>query len=170
MKRFVAALVLLGGMVFSLFAQQSITRFAVVDMNKIILALNPDGAKSYAEKTEKIQAELSRLTEEMQELNRQLEEAIEANEKSSVIRNLENQAKAKAQAYQTYLNNSRTELEKELSKMKNDVALLQQLNRVLREVAEKEGYSIVLSKDAPGIMWYSGHIEITQLVINRLRR
>jgi len=170
MKRFAAALVLLFGVIFSLSAQQSITRFAVVDMNRIMLALNPDGAKAYEEKTEKVRAELARLTEEMQELNRQLEEAIESNAKSSVIRNLENQAKTKAEAFQNYYNKSRDELEKELANMKNDATLLQRLNRILREVAEREGYSVVLSKDAPGIMWYSGHVEITNLVISRLGR
>jgi len=170
MKRFVAVLVLLGGLVFSLFAQQSITRFAVVDMNRVLLALNPDREKALNEKREKAEAEIKRMFEEISELNKQLEEAIEANEKSSVIRNLENQAKAKAQALQTYQNNSRAELEKEAAKIKPDEELLKRLNAVLREVAEREGYSIVLSKDAPGIMWYSGHVEITNLVINRLKR
>jgi len=170
MKRFVVTLLLLSGMICSLFAQQSITRFAVVDMNKIFLALNPDRDKAYAEKKEKAEAELARMTEELLELNKKLEEAIESNEKSSVIRNLENQVKAKAQAYQTYYNNSNAELEKEMAKTKPDAELLDRLNRVLRDVAEREGYSVVLSKDAPGIMWYSGHVEITNLVINRLKR
>jgi len=170
MKRFAAVLVLLGGVLFSLSAQQSITRFAVVDMNKIFLALNPERDKSYNEKKEKAEAELAKMTEELLELNKKLEEAIEANEKSTVIRTLENQAKAKYQALQLYAKNSKDELDKELAKMKPDDALIKRLNAVLREVAEREGYSIVLSKDAPGIMWYSGHIEITNLVITRLKR
>jgi outer membrane protein len=36
-------------------------------------------------------------------------------------------------------------------------------------VAESEGYSMVLSKEGAGILWYSPSVDITNKVIERIR-
>jgi len=171
MKRFVLLPVLLCGMVFSLFAQQSITRFAVVDVGRVIQAFSGtlDEAKAYTEKRDRVQAEINRLTKELQELNTKLNDAIKEDDKSQ-IRDLERQFEAKRQAVQLYISTSHADLEKDLEKVTNNSTFMTQLNNALRYVAESEGYSIVLSKqEASGILWSSPSVDITNKVIERLR-
>jgi outer membrane protein len=172
MKRFVLLPALLCGMLFTLFAQQSITRFAVVDVGRIIQTFvgTMDDAKAYTEKRERIQAEINRLTRELQELNTKLSEAIKEDDKSQ-IRDLERQFESKRQAVQLYITTSQAELDKDLEKVvTNNNTFKTQLNNALRYVAESEGYSMVLSKqEASGILWYSPSVDITSKVIERLR-
>jgi len=171
MKRFVLLPALLCGMFFSLFAQQSITRFAVVDVGRIIQTFSGtlDEAKAYTEKRDRVQAEINRLTKELQELNTKLNEAVKEDDKNQ-IRDLERQFEAKKQAVQLYISTSQADLEKDLEKVTNNSAFMDQLNRALRYVAESEGYSMVLSKqESSGILWSSPSVDITNKVIERLR-
>jgi len=171
MKRFVFLPALLFGMFFPLFAQQSITRFAVVDVGRIIQTFvgTLDEARVYTEKRDRVQAEINRLTKELQELNTKLNDAIKEDDKSQ-IRDLERQFEAKKQAVQLYISTSQADLEKDLEKVTNNSTFMTQLNNALRYVAESEGYSLVLSKqEASGILWSSPSVDITNKVIERLR-
>jgi outer membrane protein len=175
MKRTIIALLLGGGMIFILQAQQSITRFAVVDMNRITAAYAEQNAnaRSFNEKSARIQAEIEKLNRELQALNDKLTEANannENNEKQNQIRTLENQIKTKTQAVQNYIKTSFAELERERAALAQNDSFVQQLSSILRVVAESEGYSMVLSKqDGSGILWYSPSVDITNKVIARIR-
>jgi outer membrane protein len=171
MKRFVLLPALLYGMLFPLFAQQLITKVAVVDVGRIILSLagTLEEAKTYTEKRDRIQAEIEKRNKELQELNTKLNEAVKQENKNQ-IRDLERQIDAKKQSVQLYITTNFAELEKDLEKVTKNSSFMTQLNNALRFVAESDGYSIVLSKqEASGILWYSLSVDITNKVIERLR-
>jgi outer membrane protein len=171
MKRIIIAGLLFWGIVFSLSAQQSITRFAVVDINRVTAAFveqNP-AAREFNEKSARIQGEIDRLNAELQELNAKLAEAKE-NERRDQIRTLENQIKTKTQAIQNYIKTTFADLERERERVTRSDAFITQLTSILRAVAESEGYSMILSKqDGSGILWYSPSVDITNRVIERIR-
>ncbi|GHV85892.1 outer membrane protein [Spirochaetia bacterium] len=169
MRRFVFLFVLLGTAVF-LSAQASITRFAVVDMNRIFSAFAEQSAdaKAFNEKRNKVQAEIDRMNRELQDLNARLEEA-KAAEKRDQIRSLENQIKAKIQSTKNYIDTRYTELERDREQLSKNESFTTQINNVLRLVAESEGYSMILSKSDTGILWYSPSVDITNKVIERIR-
>lgn len=171
MKRFVFVVLLLTGFSLCLFSQQSITRFAVVDMNRIItsLASQTEGAKQFNEKSAKVQAQIEKLNTELQELTVKLEAAKEEGKRDQ-IRTLENQVSSKTKAIRDYVQSSFAELEREQAKLTQNDDFLTQINAVLRVVAESEGYSMVLSKqEGSGILWYSPSVDITNKVIERIR-
>jgi len=171
MKRFVSLSALLCGMIFSLFAQQSITRFAVVDVGRIIQAFSGtmDEAKSYIEKRDRIQTEINRMNKELQELNTKLNEAVKGDDQNQ-IHDLERQFEAKRREVQLYISTSQADLERDLGKVTSNNAFMTRLNSALKYVAESEGYSMVLSKqEASGILWSSPSVDITNKVIERLR-
>jgi outer membrane protein len=171
MKRFIILILLLGGLFTILGAQQSITRFAVVDINKVTAAFADQfaSAQSFNEKSAKVQAEIERRNKELQELNAKLAEAQESG-KEDQIKSLETQIKNKTQAVQNYIQTSFADLEKERARLVNNDAFLTRLNSVLRAVAESEGYSMILSKqDGSGILWYSPSVDITNRVIERIK-
>lgn len=195
MKRGICAFVLFAGVVLSLSAQKSITRFAVVDMNKILREIVPNSriiterqAKldaerlSHEENTKKLMADTVKLNEELENLKKQLSDAHEANEKNSVIKGIENQIKAKEQEMRNFFESGRNALNKEAERMERERKTLederqklitpeirQQIYKNIQDVAGREGYSMVLDKDTPGVMWYSFEIDITNLVITRLK-
>ena len=171
MKRFVLAVLFCGVTIISLFAQASITRFAVVDMNRVVAAFtdrSPE-AKAFTEKRDSVEAEIVRQNKELQELNAKLTEARE-NGNQSQIRNLENQVRTKTQTLQIYIKTNIEELEKERAMLLSNEAFMSQVTGIIRAVAESEGYSMVLSKtEGAGILWYSPSVDITSKVIERIR-
>ncbi|MDR2072393.1 MAG: OmpH family outer membrane protein [Spirochaetaceae bacterium] len=172
MKRIIVTVLLWGGIIVTLQAQQSITRFAVVDMNRVTAAYAEQNvnARSFNEKSSRIQAEIDRLNLELQALNDKLTAATEDDQNPDQIRTLENQIRTKTQAVQNYIKTSFAELEKERAALAQNDTFVQQLSSILRIVAESEGYSMVLSKqDGSGILWYSPSVDITNKVIARIR-
>ena len=170
MKRFIMT-ALLSAVVFgSLFAQASITRFAVVDMSRVAAAFADQSteAKAFNEKRDKVQAEIDKQNKELQDLNAKLAEAQDQDKKDQ-IRTLENQIRTKTQNLQTYIKNSFADLERERDRLLRNDTFVAQINAVLKAVAESEGYSMVLGKDGPGILWYSPSADITNKVIERIR-
>ena len=171
MKRFIVALLLCGGIFVSLSAQASITRFAVVDLNRIAAAYadqSPE-AKSFIEKRDKVQAEIEKQNKELQELNARLAEIQEQGKKDQ-IKNLENQIRVKTQSLQSFIKNSFAELDRERDKFFKNEAFMAQITSIIRAVAESEGFTMVLSKtEGSGILWYSPSIDITNKVIERIR-
>jgi outer membrane protein len=167
MKRIVIVLLVSTGILPALQAQQTITRFAVVDMNRVLETFG-SSSQAFTEKSAAVQAEIDRRNGEIQELNTQLEAAKTENRRSR-IRSLETEIKNKIQATQDYIKKSFAELEKEKTSVLSD-EVLRRLNNVLRIVAESEGYSMVLSlQDGTGILWYSPSINITNKVLQYLR-
>ena len=171
MKRLIM-IILCIGIIVSLSAQATITRFAVVDLNRVVAAFadrSPE-AKAFNERRDKIQAEIDKQNKELQELNARLEEARD-NENQNQIKTLENQIKSKTQSLETYIKTNFAALEKERDRLLKNEAFMNQILAVIRAVAESEGYSMVLSKaEGSGILWYSPSVDITSRVIERIRR
>ncbi|MDR2662561.1 MAG: OmpH family outer membrane protein [Treponema sp.] len=169
MKRIVIALLLSAGMLPVLQAQQTITRFAVVDMGRIMTAFGSSSGE-FAEKSAAVQVEIDRRNAELQDLTARLE-AAKAENKRSQIRKLEAEIKTKTRDTQEYLRTSFADLEKEKSVQKTlSDDTLRRLNNALRVVAESEGYSMILSRqEGSGILWYSPSVDITNRVLQYLR-
>ena len=168
MKRFVALVLFFGVLVISLSAQASITRFAVVDMNRLI-ALYTDKAalNAYNEKRDRVQVEIERHSNELKELNAKLEEAKGKKKNTKQIKALENEIAAKTQTVKTYIDTMMAELENDREQLQKKVNMTQ-IKNAIRFVAEAEGYSMVLSKEGDSVIWYSPSVDITIKVINRL--
>ena len=170
MKRLILMVLLFGVFLFSLSAQAAITRFAVVDINRIVsiyTAQMPE-FKAFTEKRDKVQAEIESQTKELQELNAKLAEAQENGNKTQ-IKNLENQIRTKTQALQTYVKNNMAELEKEREQLMKNEVLMRQITAVVRAVAESEGVSVVLNRDDSAMVWFSPSVDITNKVLERMR-
>ena len=171
MKRLLLLIFLCGSLLISLSAQAAITRFAVVDMNRItaVYAERSPEAKAFVEKRDKVQAEIDKQNNELLDLNAKLAEALEQGKKD-LAKNLENQIRTKTQALQNYIKTSFAELDTERENFLKNEAFMKPLISIIRSVAESEGYTMVLNKtEGSGIIWYSPSIDITNKVIERIR-
>ncbi|MDR0599362.1 MAG: OmpH family outer membrane protein [Treponema sp.] len=170
MKRALFAFFLLG-MAAALLAQNSLTKIAVVDLDRVLSVLSDpqaDGGE-FTAKRDAIQAELNRRGAELLELKARLAETTETGLKSET-RTLEREIKERETALRAYLVESREELEREGAKLSVSDAILTRLHAVLREVAESEGYTMVMDKKiGRGVLYSRNSVDITGKVLEKLQ-
>ncbi len=154
----------------SLFAQQTITKFAVVDTARVYQAFynNSKTVRDYEDKKKEAEAEIEKVTKELQTLhNRKLAADRSGDRESS--QNLQMQITQKANYLSEYTATKNAELESLKRSMQNNDTFYKKLMDVLKSVAEGEGYSMVLSlTNDNSILWYSDTVDITDKVIKQL--
>ncbi|MDR2602369.1 MAG: OmpH family outer membrane protein [Spirochaetaceae bacterium] len=179
-----------------LFPQQ-ITRFAVVDFNRILAALNikSNAFADLEKKSAQIQAELDKRKKEIEDMYARVDEMIKTQTPESSAENAENPGGGDARnnalkkQHQTELNRLKSEIikktealkdyhQKKLAELEGDKnrlnstaatpETLKQINTQIELTAESEGYTMVLDKNTRGIIWYSRSVDITDKVISNL--
>jgi len=150
---------------------QSITRFAIVDLPKVYstIARNSRAVKDFEEKSAKVQAEIDKMTREIQSLRSRHADAVLADRQSEAL-NLENQIYRRSEFLKEYYQVKTAELEDQRSKLMQSDSLLDQVYDEIRYIAESEGYTMVLNmRNNPSIVWYSPTIDITDKLISNLQ-
>jgi len=150
----------------SLYSQQ-LTRFAVVDLPKVYNAFFRDSrvVREFEERSAAIQAEIDRMTREIQELRSKRIDLINQGDQSGALR-LENEIYRKQEYLREYYTVKTAELEDQRRKLAQSDSFVEQVNNEIRSIAEGEGYSMVLNmKD---VIWYSPTVDITDKVIQNL--
>lgn len=153
----------------SIFAQQ-ITRFGVVDTARVYQAYfrNSSPVRNYESKKAEFQNEINRRTEEIQNLRNQKVEQ-QKNNNSSAADRLEQEITKKTDLLTEYTSAKNVELESLKKNLQNSDAFYKKLYGILERVAEKEGFSMILSlQQANAVLWYSPSVDITEKVINEL--
>jgi outer membrane protein len=169
-KRIAAVLILLLLGSYSAFAQQ-LTRFAVVDLNKVYSSFFRDSraVREWEERSARVQADIDRMTAEIQTLKSNQVSAEARGDQSQASR-LQSEIARKTETLNDYFRVKTAELEERRGKLLPSGSFLQQMDNEIRYIAESEGYSMVLSlKDNKGIVWYSPSVDITNKLIQNLR-
>ncbi len=169
MKRFaIAAAVALLSAVPS-FSQQ-LTRFAVIDLPRVFTTFYRDSkaVRDWEERSARVQADVDRMTAELQNLQRSKLEAESSGDSEKALR-LDADISKKTDFLREYYRVKTAELEDQKKKLSQSTAFLQQVHDEIKSVAESEGYSVVLNlKESAGILWYSPTVDITDTVIQSL--
>jgi Outer membrane protein len=150
----------------SLYSQQ-LTRFAVVDLPKVYSAYFRDSrqVRELEERSAAIQAEIDKMTKEIQELRLKRIELVNQGDQMGALR-LENEINRKSEFLREYYTVKTAELEEQRRNLAQSDSFLKQVYDEIRSIAESEGYSMVLNmKDA---FWYSPTVDITDKVIQNL--
>lgn len=168
-KFIIASLFFLAISSTGLFAQQ-ITKFAVVDTNRVYQAYfrNSQQLRNYETKKEEYQAEIDKRTEELLSLQQQKSVCDEHGDTAGSNR-LANEISRKTASLTDYINSKNAELESLKNSLQNSNAFYRELYATLQRIAETGGYSMVLSlQDTNSILWYSPSVDITDDVISAL--
>ncbi|GHU15855.1 outer membrane protein [Spirochaetia bacterium] len=170
MKRyFLFTVLMIFGFGMALQAQQ-LTRFAVVDLPKVYTAFFRDSraVRDFEERSSKVQAEIDRMTAEIQRLRSSHLDAQAREDQSQALR-LENEIYRKSEYLKEYFQVKTAELEDQKNKLTQSGSFLDQVYDEIRFIAESEGYSMVLNlKEKNGILWYSPTVDITDKLIQNL--
>jgi len=167
-------LILLFSICFALLVNieaQQLTRFAVVDLPKVYVAFFRESraVRDFEERSARVQSEIDRMTNEIQNLRINLVNAQAQGNQDQVLR-IEAEINRRSDFLKDYYRTQTAALETLKGRLTQSGAFLEQVYDEIRYIAESEGYSMVLNlKENTGILWYSPTVDITDKLIKNLQ-
>jgi len=153
----------------SLYSQQ-LTRIAVVDLPKVYSAFFRESRamREFEERSANIQAEINKMTREIQELRSRRADMLQQGRQADALR-LESEINRQQEFLREFHAVKTAELEDQRRRLMQSDGFLEQVYSEIRSIAQSEGYSMVLNaKENTGIIWYSPSVDITDKVIQNL--
>jgi outer membrane protein len=153
---------------------QQITRIAVVDLSKVISAYSKDAqaVKDFEQKKSQVQTDIDRMSAEIMRIMSMKADADKAGDKAGALRYRDDIDK-KTKALTDFVSAKQAELDDQAKKLTTADTFSQDLYKQIQNVAETEGYSLVLNLKSSdtvmnAVLWYSPMIDITDDVIQAL--
>ena len=171
-RAFVLVIALTFGAVLQSGAQQ-ITRVAVLDLSRVLAAFPQDAAaiKNFESRKAEVQAAVDARTAEIRKLQTRKAES-EGSGDFETAKSLDQDIAKKTADMRDYAAARQNELELLAKALSSNVSFLKKLNAKIAQVAEAEGYTLVLntkSDQGSGIvLWNSSAVDITDKVIQSL--
>ncbi|MDR2965434.1 MAG: OmpH family outer membrane protein [Treponema sp.] len=150
---------------------QHLTRVCVVDLPRVYQEFFRESraVREFEDRSNRVQTEVNRRQNSINELKVRLEEARESNNTSQVNR-LEVQINNQTESLREYFQAQTAILENQRRNLMVSGSFLTQVNDEIRFIAESEGFSIVMDiKANNSIVWYNPTIDITDKLIQSLR-
>ena len=149
---------------------QMLTRFAVVDLNRVYMAFFSESraVRDFEARSARVQAEVDRMTVQIQNLRVDLVNAQAQGNNEQALR-IEADINRRTDFLREYYQTQTAALETLKSRLTQSSAFLEQIYDEIQFIAESEGYSAVLNlRDTAGILWYSPTVDITDRLIQSL--
>jgi outer membrane protein len=148
---------------------QQLTRFAVVDLARVhsVFFLESGPARQLEQDSAAVQAEINRMSAEIQALQSARIAAVTAGEQMQALQ-LEEQIRARTEFLREFHAVRTAELESRRRTLIQSDDFLGQIYSEIRFVAERDGFTMVLDINTPGILWFSPIIDITNALIQSL--
>ncbi|MDC7221460.1 MAG: OmpH family outer membrane protein [Spirochaetales bacterium] len=167
MKRLLLGLLLftLGSLLFS----QQITRLAVVDYSRLLSVYYQDSRKikEVTDFENEIIEELAAIADEIAELEEKRIDAQKEGDQNAVL-SYDEMIEQKKKYQQDYLRVKKTQLNNMKEKYASSLSMTTEIYDAIAFVAESQGYSLVMKKSDPDLVWWSPEVDITDAVLNRL--
>ena len=151
---------------------QQLTRFAVVDLSRVysIFFRESRAVREFEERSARVQSDIDRMTADIQSMRaNQISAEFQGNR--ALAQRLESEINQRTEQLREYHQLRTAELELQRSRLAQSDTFLEEVYDMIRSVAEREGYSMVLNlRDNTGILWFSPTVDITDMVIDNLMR
>ena len=158
---------------FSFFAfSQQIPRIGVVDTSRVFQTYFRDSVavRNYENKKNEFQNEIDKKTEELKQLL-QSKIAYEENGNNAQALRVEAEIIKKSDYLTSFTQTKQIELDTIRKRLESSDSFYKSLYEVIEQVAESEGYSLILSlQQAQNILWYSPSVDITDKIITNLSK
>ncbi len=170
MKRFSVLLLFFSLFIFIIpLSAEQITKVAVLDYTRILSAFYADSAEARRidEMKTVFAQEVRRLQEEIQTLEeRKLEAENRGNSRDAL--DIDSTIQDKKQYYQEYVRVRGNQIQQSAANLGSSNELAREILKEIQYIAESNGYSIVLKRSDPDLLWWSYEVDITDLVLQRL--
>jgi outer membrane protein len=154
-------------------AAQQITRYAVVDLNRILESFYRDSKvlRDFEEKQRSVQAEIDKMQKELKDLQQSRVQFQAANDQVKVLE-LDASIQKKRDFIKDYYKVKTEELETQKNGLFESSEFASEVYGEIQKIAEADGYSMVMdwkrSMALRFLIWYSPSIDITDKVIESL--
>ncbi len=162
----VAALSVLGGYAFA----EQLTTVGVVDVSTVYNSFFQDSlaVRELEELKESIQQELDGHVAILRDMQERKLEAESAGRNSEALR-LDEQIFEQTQYIQEFQAVKQRQLYDRQQRLQNSDSFYSQLQNAIAFVAEANGFTIVVNANDDKLIWWSQEVDITDLVLERLR-
>lgn len=151
---------------------QQIPRIGVVDTSRVFQTYFRDSVavRNYENKKVEFQNEIDKKTEELKQLL-QSKIAYEESGNSAQALRVEAEIIKKSDYLTSFTQTKQIELDTIRKRLESSDSFYKSLYEVIEQVAESEGYSLILSlQQAQNILWYSPSVDMTDKVITNLSK
>ena len=170
MKRIYTVLIFAGLFIFTIpLSAEQITKVAVLDYTRILSAFYADSAEARRidEMKTVFAQEVRRLQDEIQTLEEKKLDAENNGDSRSAL-DLDSAIQDKKQYYQEYVRVRGKQIQQAAENLGSSNELARDILKEIQYIAESNGYSIVLKRSDPDLLWWSYEVDITDLVLQRL--
>jgi outer membrane protein len=149
---------------------EEITTVGVVDVNKIYndFYFESEEVRELQDMKEEFEDELLDIKQQIEQLRERRKNAADRGNNDLVLQ-LDEEIVTKENYFNDVKRIRQKQLEQKQSSFLNSEFYIQ-LNEALTIVGERKGFTAVFRKRAEGLMWYHPSIDITELVLEELRR
>ena len=170
MKKITCSILLLTFLVFGSFAEK-ITKVGIVDLNRIMQ--NYYFETSQLQEIEKLKVQVEdqekKMIEEIDQLKEKLVTA-KADENETEMSRLNQLISMREDNLKEYHSVQMNRINSKLANLQNAQNLSASILRAIEFVAEENGFSLILNAQDPRIIWHNNEVDITQDVLNQLKR
>ena len=169
MKRTILLIFLLMFIAAWSFSEQ-LSQIAVIDLSKIVSNYFKESQawRELEEMTEQYEEEKEAILEELDQLEEKKIEALNEGEDEEALK-IDDEIFSKKEYLQEYSRIKYNQIQKKRNSLVESPTFLSEILNVIKYIAENEGYSVVMRSRDPDLMWWSSEVDITDMVLQRLR-
>jgi outer membrane protein len=148
-----------------------LTKVAVVDLSRIVSDFFQESS-AWREIEQLREKKENTVEQRKEELNRLKQRKLEAQDegKENLVLQLEEEIRKKEEYLKEYNRIMSQRIESKRNNLLTSSDFSKEIIRAVEYVAEQEGFSIVLRKKDPNIVYYNYEVDITEKVLEYLRR
>ncbi len=170
MKRLIYLIFIVSSLICALpLIAEEITKIAVLDYTRVLSAFYADSAE--ARKIDELKTAFAENVRKLQEEIQSLEERKLDAENRGDSRNaldLDSRIQDKKQFYQEYVRVRGNQIQQSAANLGSSSELAREILKEIQYIAESNGFSVVLKRSDPNLLWWSYEVDITDLVLQRL--
>ena len=155
----------------SVYAQQQIPKIGVIDYSSIVQRMMPNSDQLQEIKNIKqaIENETASIEKEIENLEMERDKLSNRRHYSDTEDSINEQIASLRYYLQQFVEEKNRELEEKKALVPDTTELISKIVAQIQFVAESEGYSIIFDSKDKNIIWWSHSVDITSLVMRRLR-
>ena len=148
---------------------EQITKVAVLDYSRVLSSFYSDSAEVRRIEEMKVAfaEEYRRLQEEIQELEERKMDATDRGDSRTAL-DLDSRIQERRSYFQEYVRVRGNQIRQAEAGLASSNALAQEILEAIQYVAETNGYSLVLKRSDPNLLWWNYEVDITDQVLKQL--
>jgi outer membrane protein len=174
-KRLIAAVLIAFALAVSFLGAQQITRVAVVDLTRVMAAFpaQTQAIKNFETRKAEVQASVDAKASEIRTLQARRSDLQNRDGMVDEVASLDAKIVRLTAELKEYVSARQNELDLLARSISSNTSFIQRLNGIIAQVAEAEGFSLVLNSkpqdsSAGVVLWNSPSVDLTDKIIQAL--